>query len=551
MLRRTSTGWTLPDSGEEAQYRRAAGAGTDALVADAVRRRLAEDPARVAVVDGAGRLTRQELHERALRLGSALMRRGLGPGAVVAFQLPNWSEACVISLASALYGFVLCPLLPMYREHELGFILSQTLCDALFIPGVFRNVDYPALLARTRIAGTGPRVFGVRAGGPSPSLDDLLAEPGAIVAPPPVDPAAVKSIGFTSGTTGRPKGVLHSHRTAHATIHRAADFWGFDARDRLLVPSPIGHVGGSIYAFEFPWFSGTTAHLMEAWDPAQAVAQIEREGLTFCAGATPFLRGLLDSVNAAGSRLPSLRRFVCGGASVPAALVAEAADVFANAVVSRAYGSSEVPLVCPGVRSRADARHGQVTDGEVDVDLRLVDLEDRPVADGAEGDIVARSAGQLIGYLDSDDEAGAFTPDGFFRMGDLGRMVDGRYLEITGRRKELIIRLGENISPLEIETVLLQCDAIERVAVVGVPNARTGERAVAFVALRPGRALSFADMQAFLARAGLARQKFPEELHVLPALPMNAIGKVMKTELKRIAAGTPPNAGGTPPGTIP
>ena len=143
----------------------------------------------------------------------------------------------------------------------------------------------------------------------------------------------------------------------------------------------------------------------------------------------------------------------------------------------------------------------------------------------------------LVGYLESDDEGGQFTADGFFRTGDIGRMIDGRYLEITGRRKEIIIRMGENISPLEIETVLLQCDAIERVAVVGIPNPRTGERAVAFVTLKPGQSLTFPAMQDFLARAGLARQKFPEELHVVDALPTNSIGKILKSELKLIAAG--------------
>lgn len=329
--------------------------------------------------------------------------------------------------------------------------------------------------------------------------------------------------------------MLHSHHTLHATIRRSAAFWGIDPSDRLFVPSPIGHVGGAIYAFEFPWFTGASAHLMESWDAAAAVDRIDRDGLTFCAGATPFLQALLEKAIAAGTHLPSLRRYVCGGASVPPALVENASRQFPNAIVSRAYGSTEVPLVCPGIRSQSDAVYGRTTDGEIDIDVRIVDADDRPVPPGQDGDILARSSGMLLGYLETDDEAGQWTPDGYFRMGDVGRLVDGRFLEITGRRKEIIIRLGENISPLEIENVLLQCEAVERVAVVGIPNDRTGERAAAFVSVRPGHRFSFDDMQLFLRRSGLARQKHPEELHVLDALPTNSIGKILKSDLKLIA----------------
>jgi acyl-CoA synthetase (AMP-forming)/AMP-acid ligase II len=510
--------------------------------ADIVRNKLAEAPDRIIVVDGSNALSRREVYTKAVRLGSALIRRGLRRGSVVAFQLPNWSESCVISLACALYGFVLCPLLLMYRERELGFILSQAECDALFIPGVFRNVDFCALLERTPLAQRqNLRVFGVRAGThPPASYEQMILEAQDEIAPAPVDGANIKSITFTSGTTGRPKGVLHTHDTMLATTLRCAAFWGMDDTDRLFVPSPVGHIGGSIYAFELPWLTGASAHLMDSWDAPTAVALIEREKLTFCAGATPFLQGLLDSAKAVNASLFSLRRFICGGASVPPALVEAAAAQFENAVISRAYGSTEVPLVCPGIRTREDAVHGRTTDGEIAVDLRVVDQDGNEVAPGSQGDILARSPGMFVGYLDTDDEIGQLTADGFFRMGDIGRVVDGSYLEITGRRKEIIIRMGENISPLEVENVLLLCEAIERVAVVGVPNDRTGERAVAFVTLKPGCRLTFQDMRSVLARSGLARQKFPEELHVLASIPTNSVGKVMKSELQRIAMGDRP-----------
>ena len=537
MWRRTSKGWSLPPLDERRERFLASGEWSARLVADAAADLIAADPDRPIIGDDTGVLSRTQLFERAIRLGSALSRHGLREGSVVGFQLPNWHEASVISTACALYGFVLCPMLLMYRARELGLILSETGCEALFRPRVFRDFDYARLLD-----GVLPdlahkvQVFSVRDDqGQGRSFEDLIGEDRPAVPLPRVDPASIKTITFTSGTTGRPKGVLHSHFTAHATVRRCVSFWGISEDDSLFVPSPIGHIGGSLYAFELPWFTGAPAYLMDVWDAQKAVDLLDAGGFTFAAGATPFLQGLVQFAREKNTHLPRLRRFVCGGASVPPSLVEAGTKQFTNAVVSRAYGSSEVPLVCPGIRDRSDAGHGQNTDGLIDVELRVETLDGEPVPNGVEGDIVVRSPSSFVGYLQSDDEAGQFTEDGFFRTGDLGRRVDGSYLGITGRRKEIIIRMGENISAAEVENALSTCDAIKRVAVVGIAHKRTGERAVAFVELQGGATLTLDDMRRFLETYGLARQKCPEELHVLEALPTNAIGKVMKMDLKAMA----------------
>lgn len=534
MLRRTETGWHLPDPGARHETYFASSEWGAETLADFVRKRLEEDPDHIAVVDGKVRMTRAELHAAALRLGSALVRRGLVPGSVVSIQLPNWHEACVVNLACALYGFVVNPLLPMYRERDLEFMLAQCRSDALFIPETFRKIDFDALIGRvdyeTKRSDRIFRVRGVRSD--VPTFEGLVGEAGDIDDLPVIDNADVKLVIYTSGSTGRPKGVLHSHHTLHATVHQGADFWGLNGSDRLFVPSPVGHIGGSIYAFEMPWIVGATAILTEAWDAAEAVSIIDAEGATFFAGATPFLQGLLDAAIAGGSRLLSLRRFVCGGASVPVTLIERAQEQFPNAVIARAYGSSEVPIICPGVRTRSDAFSGRTTDGEFTADLRLLDAAGAPVVPGESGEIAAKAARMFVGYLDSDDEAGQFTADGYFVMGDVGRIVDGRFLEITGRKKEIIIRHGENISPREIENALLSHDAVANAVVVGIPDTRTGERAVAFVVLKPHGHLSMEGMRAFLADFGMARQKFPEELHIMDQFPMNSIGKVLKEQLK-------------------
>lgn len=499
---------------------RAAGGRGLAQIAPAA---AARDPDRIQVIDGDRSLTRAELLDLAQRLGAGLMARGIEPGAAIAFQLPNWWEACVINLAAALYGYRLVPLLTIYRAAELATILPACGAEVLFVPERFRNIDFGAVL--NALPRRPRHVFTVR--GEGQGFEALLRT--APAAPLPPAPEDAKMVLFTSGSTGRPKGVVHSHAAFDALAGLAGGFWGLTEQDRLYIPSPVGHVGGSIYAFEFPWITGCTAILAETWDPAQAVARIDALGASFMAGATPFLRGLIGAAQAAGSELPSLRRFICGGASVPPELVRQGLEAFPNAVVSRAYGSTEVPLACPGIRTRAEAFARAATDGEVAVELRLLD----PGPEG--GEIALRGPQMFLGYLDPADDAGAFTEDGFFRMGDLGRRIGGRFLEITGRIKDIIIRKGENISPLEIENALARHPAVRLAAVVGLPDPERGELVAAFVVPHEGASFGMAAMTAHLDALGLARQKFPERLETVDSLPMNTVGKVQKAELRALA----------------
>lgn len=493
-----------------------------------------EAPDKVVVVEGDREITRGEMLDAACRLGGVLLSRGLEPGAVIGFQLPNWWEACVINLAAALFGYRLVPLLTIYRAAELGMILPACGVEALFAPQHYRGKDFSALVAS--LPEPPRHVFTLRGDAPGPdSFEALLRHAPAEPRVPAGDDA--KMILFTSGSTGRPKGVLHSHASVEAIIRMAGAFWRIGAEDRLYIPSPVAHIGGSIYAFEFPWITDCTAVLAQSWDPDQAVKDIEAEGCTFMAGATPFLEGLIGASERAGSRLPRLKRFVCGGASVPPELVRRGLARFSNAVVSRAYGSSEVPLVCPGIRRRTEAEERAETDGECEAELRIRASDGRPAPEGEPGEIAVRASGMFLGYLDPRDEEGAFLDDGFFMMGDLGRRIDGRYLQITGRTKDIIIRKGENISPLEIENALMRHGAVRQAAVVGVPDVERGEMVVAFVIPAERHSFTFADMTAHLDGLGLAKQKFPERLEVVSSLPVNAVGKVQKAELRKRSIG--------------
>lgn len=490
------------------------------------------DPDGLSVVEGDRRVTRGELVDAALRLGGALLARGMKPGDAIAFQLPNWWEACVINLAAALFGFRIVPLLTIYREAELRTMLPACGVRAIFVPESFKGYDYPALVERV---GYGPiETFTVR-GDAAASQDFAALASHAPAEPRLPDVDDIKLVLFTSGSTGHPKGVMHSHATIAMMARNISEFWSLAPGDRFLVASPIGHIGGSIYAFDFPWVADCVAFLTDSWDPAATVRMIDAHDISFMAGATPFLEGLIAAAEAEGTQLTSLRRFICGGASVPPELVQRGLARFPNAVVSRAYGSTEIPLACPGIRTREEAKLRANTDGQIASTVQILSDDGTPVPEGETGEIAIRAPQMLVGYLDPADEDGAFTPDGFFMMGDLGRIVDGRFIEITGRKKDIIIRKGENISPLEIENALMRHDDVRQASVVGVPDRDRGEMVVAFVIPVAGRSFDFAAMTRHLETVGMARQKFPERLHVVVELPMNTVGKVQKNEVRALA----------------
>ncbi|HEY6870750.1 MAG TPA: AMP-binding protein, partial [Novosphingobium sp.] len=271
--------------------------------------------------------------------------------------------------------------------------------------------------------------------------------------------------------------------------------------------------------------------------PEEAVRLVERHQASACNGATPFLKGLLDAAQAAGKHLPSLTNGGYGGAAVPPELLYQACAWFPNLVTFRIYGCTECPTATGRIATRAELDHGCRTDGLIrHTEIRLADpVTGAPAAPGAEGEILLRGATMMLGYLRPEDNAGAFDAEGFFRSGDLGRIVDGHYLVVTGRKKDLIIRNGENLSPQEIEDALFAHPGIDAVAVVGMPSAKTGEAVCAFVVPKPGHTIDLPDIARHLVAQGLARQKIPEHLELVERLPTSPQGKVLKTELRETA----------------
>jgi acyl-CoA synthetase (AMP-forming)/AMP-acid ligase II len=499
-------------------YRR--GLWVRTTLADSLRDAAHSTPERTVLVDGDIRLDCHTLHERASALAHTLMAR-MPPGSVVSFMLPNWHEAAVIYLAATLAGMVVNPVLPSLRDRELQFIQSDADSRAIFIPAEFGKHDYVAMLDRVvSDMASPPEVVVLRGDERGHTRYESLFTDGDTRALPVLNPDAVRMILYTSGTTGRPKGVLHTHNSIHALIRQIGEHWRVDAGDVFLVPSPIAHIGGSIYAFECPLLLGTTAVLMERWDPNAAVGLMTSERCTHMAGATPFLVGLLTAAQQTGTRLPNLKVFICGGASVSPSLIRRAAEYFDRAAVSRVYGSTEVPVTTVG--ALGDVDHAAETDGRAGIAaIKLVD-----------GEIRARGPQMLVGYLHNDDETGSFDDEGFFHTGDLGRWVDREYLVVTGRAKDIIIRNGENISPKEIEDILVGHAGIAEIAVVGVPDERTGERACAVIVASDQPAPDLAGLRELLTRAGVAKFKVPEQVEIWDALPKNDAGKVLKHRIR-------------------
>ena len=507
-------------------------------LADALERAARDTPERVLVVDGDRRLDCQSLHRQAHALAQALLARAAA-GSVISFMLPNWIEAAPIYLGATLAGMVVHPLLPSLRDRDLEFMLADVASRLIFIPAQFRNHDYTAMLRRVCARIDRPPCVVVLRGGAGlhTPYETLLAPAGPLQPLPGLEPDAVQMVLYTSGTTGMPKGVLHSHNSIRALIRQLGQHWRVSPGNTFLVPSPISHIGGSIYSFEAPLLLGSRAVLMERWEPDQAVQLIDSERCTHTAGATPFLEQLLAAAKRAGTHLPSLKVFICGGASVPPSLVRQGAAYFANAAITRVYGSTEVPVITVGVLDRADVAHAAETDGRPGIAaVKLTDADGNSVA---EGEIRARGPQMLRGYLHPADEATVFDDEDYYRTGDIGRWIDGDYLTVTGRLKDIIIRNGENIAPKEIEDLLVDHPDILAVTVVGLPDAKTGERTCAVIVPRSRPGPNVESIQSYLRAQGIATFKIPEQVELWESLPKNDTGKVLKHKVRAELVGRP------------
>jgi len=482
-----------------------------------------------------------DVYDESLRVAAGLRGLGLGPGDVVAFQLPNWVEAAITFYACAMLGVTLVPIVHFYGPKEVGFILRQSRARALIMVSRIGQRDYLADLATVRdglpdlehviIVGEADG----RAAGDL-SFGDLRGEE-KIDGPVAVDPDGPALIAYTSGTTADPKGVVHTHRTLGCEVRQLSGHQAL--RDRPnLVGAPVGHAIGMLGGLLCPLVGGRPIYMIDGWDPPTVLDAMVEEQISAGSGSTYFFTSLLDCPGYGPEHVELMRYIGLGGSPIPNA-VAERADELGISLV-RSYGCTEHPSVTGS--QHTDPKEKRIhTDGcPLEwVEVRTVDEEGRDVEVGAPGEILTRGPDRFAGYTDPSLTDVAVDPDGWFRTGDVGVLDAEGYLTITDRVKDIIIRGGENVSAAEVEQLLAHVPGVAEVAVVAAPDERLGEHGCAFFRMQPGNdPPDLETVRAHLAAAGLARQKWPEELRAVDELPRTASGKVQKFVLReRLRAG--------------
>ncbi len=530
-------------------------------------------PQRTFAYDDITTLTYGDLADRAARLAYSLRGLGIGQGDRVVVQLPNWCEFFVALAGLATIGAVVVPVMPVYRRSEVIGLVEQSGARAAITCAHFRGFDHLAMFESIRqelpllehlvvvrderdddcpgTLGAGspdvpPSGLAGPAGGPRRAaagsvlrFDDLVdsaPENASALVAAVCDPDTALVIVFTSGTTARPKGCVHTLNTMRASAVAIARSLRYTERDLQFGPSPITHSTGLINSVLVPLLTGGSTYVMEVWDPERALERIAELGCTATVAPTTFLQMILDRYDPARHDMSSMRVWACAASVIPPAVVRDGSALFPGCRVLSLYGRSEnfLTTICtlddPPERSLT-------SDGApiAGASVRIVDESGRPVARGTVGDIAYKGPSHMLEYFrDPEQTALLFTPDGYSRSGDLGTMDADGYVRVTGRLKDIVIRGGMNISCRELEELLALHPAVHDVAVVGMPDHRLGEKVCAYVVPRPGRpAPILQDLAAHLRTAGIATQKLPERLELIDELPLSATGKVQKELLRR------------------
>lgn len=485
------------------------------------------------------RFTYRELGRMADRIAVGLARLGVGRNDVVACQLPNWWQFTLTYLACSRIGAVMNPLMHIFRERELSFMLRHGAAKVLIVPSRFRGFDFEQMANGLKADLPELAQVVVVGGGGANSFDALLSGPEwereadavSILQRGRPGPDDVTQLIYTSGTTGEPKGVMHSANTTMANIVPYAQRLGLGADDVVLMASPMAHQTGFMYGLMMPIILGASTVLQDIWEPRQAIAAINAEGVSFTMASTPFLSDLAKTVAESGVAVPTLRVFLCAGAPIPGPLVEQARQALGAKIVS-AWGMSENGAVTLTQLGDDDERSIQ-TDGcpLPGVEIQVVDVDGHALPAGEVGKLMLRACSNFGGYLKR-PHLNATDADDWFDTGDLARIDARGYVRIAGRTKDVIIRGGENIPVVEIESLLYRHPDIAMAAIVAYPDERLGERACAVVVPKPGRSVDLPSIFDFLKAQKVAVQYIPERLIVRESMPSTPSGKIQKFKLR-------------------
>ena len=511
----------------------------DASLADYWQQTARAMPDKIAVVDNHGAsYTYSALDHAASCLANWMLAKGIESGDRIAFQLPGWCEFTVIYLACLKIGAVSVPLLPSWREAELVWVLNKCQAKMFFAPTLFKQTrPVDLILPLQNQLPQLQQIVGVDKLAPatsSLSLSQIIADNTPLTTAITVHGDELAAVLFTSGTEGLPKGVMLTHNNILASERAYCARLNLTWQDVFMMPAPLGHATGFLHGVTAPFLIGARSVLLDIFTPDACLALLEQQRCTCMLGATPFVYDLLNLLEKQPADLSALRFFLCGGTTIPKKVARECQQ--RGIKLLSVYGSTEssphavVNLDDP--LSRFMHTDGYAAAG---VEIKVVDDAHKTLPPGCEGEEASRGPNVFMGYFDEPElTARALDEEGWYYSGDLCRMDEAGYIKITGRKKDIIVRGGENISSREVEDILLQHPKIHDACVVAMPDERLGERSCAYVALKaPHHSLSLEDVVTFFSRKRVAKYKYPEHIVVIEKLPRTASGKIQKFLLRK------------------
>ncbi|EJM1121183.1 medium-chain fatty-acid--CoA ligase [Escherichia coli] len=511
----------------------------DASLADYWQQTARAMPDKIAVVDNHGAsYTYSALDHAASCLANWMLAKGIESGARIAFQLPGWCEFTVIYLACLKIGAVSVPLLPSWREAELVWVLNKCQAKMFFAPTLFKQTrPVDLILPLQNQLPQLQQIVGVDKLAPatsSLSLSQIIADNTPLTTAITTHGDELAAVLFTSGTEGLPKGVMLTHNNILASERAYCARLNLTWQDVFMMPAPLGHATGFLHGVTAPFLIGARSVLLDIFTPDACLALLEQQRCTCMLGATPFVYDLLNLLEKQPADLSALRFFLCGGTTIPKKVARECQQ--RGIKLLSVYGSTEssphavVNLDDP--LSRFMHTDGYAAAG---VEIKVVDDARKTLPPGCEGEEASRGPNVFMGYFDEPElTARALDEEGWYYSGDLCRMDEAGYIKITGRKKDIIVRGGENISSREVEDILLQHPKIHDACVVAMPDERLGERSCAYVVLKaPHHSLSLEEVVAFFSRKRVAKYKYPEHIVVIEKLPRTASGKIQNFLLRK------------------
>ncbi|EPC5691635.1 medium-chain fatty-acid--CoA ligase [Escherichia coli] len=511
----------------------------DASLADYWQQTARAMPDKIAVVDNHGAsYTYSALDHAASCLANWMLAKGIESGDRIAFQLPGWCEFTVVYLACLKIGAVSVPLLPSWREAELVWVLNKCQAKMFFAPTLFKQTrPVDLILPLQNQLPQLQQIVGVDKLAPatsSLSLSQIIADNTPLTTAITTHGDELAAVLFTSGTEGLPKGVMLTHNNILASERAYCARLNLTWQDVFMMPAPLGHATGFLHGVTAPFLIGARSVLLDIFTPDACLALLEQQRCTCMLGATPFVYDLLNLLEKQPADLSALRFFLCGGTTIPKKVARECQQ--RGIKLLSVYGSTEssphavVNLDDP--LSRFMHTDGYAAAG---VEIKVVDDARKTLPPGCEGEEASRGPNVFMGYFDEPElTARALDEEGWYYSGDLCRMDEAGYIKITGRKKDIIVRGGENISSREVEDILLQHPKIHDACVVAMPDERLGERSCAYVVLKaPHHSLSLEEVVAFFSRKRVAKYKYPEHIVVIEKLPRTASGKIQKFLLRK------------------